>query len=98
MSFKLRFTQKAEEQLKILEKQKDLLKRLNSVRKALAYLEINPKHPSLKTHKYESLSGLFGREIFEAYAENNTPCAYRIFWYYGPGKDHITIVSITPHP
>lgn len=98
MSFKLLFTQEAKEQLQTLEKNKHLLKRLKSVRKALAYLEANPKHPSLKTHKYESLSGLFAQEIFEAYAENNTPCAYRIFWYYGPGKEHITIVSITPHP
>ena len=37
-------------------------------------------------------------EIFEAYAENNTPAAYRIFWYYGPNKKEITILAITPHP
>jgi hypothetical protein len=41
---------------------------------------------------------MYGKEIFEAYAENNTPAAYRIFWCYGPEKDNITIISITPHP
>jgi hypothetical protein len=39
-----------------------------------------------------------GEEVFEAYAENNTPGAYRIFWVYGPGKDVITILAITAHP
>jgi hypothetical protein len=54
-------------------------------------------HPGLKTHKFSSLSGPSGEEIFEAYAENNTPAAYRIFWFYGPGKKEITIIAITPH-
>lgn len=60
--------------------------------------EKNPHHPSLNTHKYSSLSGENGEEIFEAYAENNTPAAFRIFWYYGPNKSKITIIAITPHP
>lgn len=42
--------------------------------------------------------GAHGEEIFEAYAENHTPTAYRIFWHYGPGSQIITIVAITPHP
>ncbi|MBM5781960.1 MAG: hypothetical protein FJ368_00885 [Pelagibacterales bacterium] len=75
-----------------------MAKRYKSVLKALAYLETNPKHPGLNTHKYSSLKGLNGEEIFEAYAENNTPAAYRIFWHYGPNKNMITIVAITPHP
>ncbi len=45
-----------------------------------------------------SLNGANGEEIFEAYAENNTPAAYRIFWYYGPNKKEITILATTPHP
>jgi hypothetical protein len=44
------------------------------------------------------MHGENGEEVFEAYAENNTPGAYRIFWHYGPGKDVITIIAITPHP
>jgi hypothetical protein len=26
------------------------------------------------------------------------PEAYRIFWHYGPGKNVIKIMAITPHP
>jgi len=73
-------------------------KRLKAVRKALGYLQTNPRHPGLNTHKYSSLSGPNNEEVFEAYAENKTPGAYRIFWFYGPDKKEITIVAITPHP
>jgi hypothetical protein len=75
------------------------------IRKALGYLELNPRHPGLNTHEFTSLSGVNGEKVFEAYAQNNTPGAYRIFWHYGPdeieGKKPtavITIVAITPHP
>ncbi|MCK4519071.1 MAG: hypothetical protein KAU12_03020 [Candidatus Omnitrophica bacterium] len=61
-------------------------------------MQNNPRHPSLNTHPYESLQGLNGEKIFEAYAENNTPAAYRIFFHYGPGKKIVTIYSIQPHP
>ncbi len=96
--FRLEFTTEAVLQLKNLEKNLALKKRHKAVLKALAYLETNPKHPSLNTHKYSSLKGNNGEEIFEAYAENNTPSAYRIFWHYGPNKNFITIVAIVPHP
>ncbi|BBJ31349.1 hypothetical protein RAS_04580 [Rickettsia asiatica] len=66
-----------------LENNKGLEKRLKAVKKTLAYLQMNPRHPSLNTHKYKSIKGHNGEEIFEAYAENNTPTAYRIFWHYG---------------
>jgi hypothetical protein len=98
MAFELYFTQQAEAKLDALEANPALSKRLKSVQKALGYLEMNPRHPGLNTHKYTSLSGPNREEIFEAYAENNTPGAYRIFWFYGPGKSAITIVDITPHP
>ena len=96
--FHLEFTHEAASQLKKLQKESALKKRLKAVLKALAYLETNPKHPSSNTHKYSSLKGHFGEEIFEAYAENHTPGAYRIFWHYGPNKNVITIVAIVPHP
>lgn len=96
--FRLTFTTEAESQLEKLEKNNSLKKRHKAVLKALAYLETNPKHPSLNTHKYSSLKGGNGEEIFEAYAENNTPAAYRIFWHYGPSKNLITIVAIVAHP
>ncbi len=98
MPFKLVFTNQASSDYNNLEKNKNFLKRFKAVRKALGYLETNPRHPSLNTHKYDSISGLNGEEVFEAYAENKTPAAYRIFWHYGPDKNKITILAITPHP
>lgn len=98
MSYQLLFTEQADHNLTQLEKTPNLQKRLKAVRKTLAYLEKNPRHPSLNTHKYSAISGFNNEKIFEAYAENITPAAYRIFWHYGPGKNIITIVAITAHP
>ncbi|MBL0210420.1 MAG: hypothetical protein IPQ13_05835 [Holophagaceae bacterium] len=81
-----------------LEQDKGLAKRLKAVRKALGYLERNPRHQGLNTHEYDSLMGVNGEKVFESYAENQTPAAYRIFWHYGPSKGVITIISITSHP
>ena len=96
--FTLLFTSQADADLTRLEQTPSYAKRLKAVRKALGYLETNPRHPGLNTHKYNALSGLAGEEVFEAYAENNTPAAFRIFWHYGPNKQEITIIAITPHP
>lgn len=98
MSFTLKFTEQAEADLHALEDDNSLLKRFEAVRKALGFLETNPRHPGLNTLKFSALSGPNGEEIFEAYAENNTPAAYRIFWFYGPEKKDVTILAITPHP
>lgn len=98
MPFALRFTEQAESDLRALQGDKSLHKRLKAVLKALGYLETNPRHPGLNTHKFSSLTGPDGEEIFEAYVENKTPAAYRIFWFYGPDKKEITIIAITPHP
>jgi hypothetical protein len=98
MVFTLLFTEQASSDLQVLEQSKGLVKRLKAVRKTLAYLQSNPRHPSLHTHKYDALEGANGEDIFEAYAQNNTPAAYRIFWHYGVGKSNITIVAITAHP
>jgi len=98
MQFELLFTEQASHTFDVLATSTSLHKRFKAVRKALGFLETNPRHPGLNTHKFTSLSGPNGEEIFEAYAENNTPCAYRIFWYYGPSKKQITILAITPHP
>lgn len=98
MAFKLLFTDEANAALDSLEKNKNLSKRFKAVRKALGYLETNPRHPSLNTHKYESFSGPNDESVFEAYAENNTLAAYRIFWYYGTRKKKIIILAITAHP
>ncbi len=98
MKFKLKYTIEADLQLDELENSPDKVPELKAVKKALGLMETNIRHKSLCTHKYDSLEGPLGEEVFEAYDENNTPGAYRIFWYYGPSRGMITILSIVPHP
>lgn len=78
-------------------KQEGLFKQ---VAKAVRLLADNPRHAGLNTHEYDSLEHPFDSDgkVFEAYAQNRTPGAYRIFWCYGPGKGEITVIAITPHP
>lgn len=73
---------------------------LGQITKTLLLLSENPRHPGLQTHAYESLPHPYHPEqkVFDAYAQNQTPGAYRVFWCYGPGKGEITIIAITPHP
>lgn len=96
--FEILYTHEADAQLKKLATNKGLNKRYKAVIKALRFLASNPKHPGLHTHEFTSLAGPGGEKVFEAYAEQKTPAAYRIFWHYGPGKDQITVITITPHP
>lgn len=53
-------------------------------------METNLKHPSLKTHKFSDFTCKLG-DVFETYAQNNTPGAYRIFGAYGPNKNELYI-------
>jgi len=98
MKFILNFTPTAKEALKELKRNSGLKKRYKAVIKTLKFLSENPKHPSLQTHPYYSIVGPNGEKVFEAYAEQNTPAAYRVFFYYGPHKGEITIFAITSHP
>lgn len=98
MSFCLSFTPCAKESLKELKNSRHIEKRFKAVSKALKYLEKDPRHPSLQTHPYFSLFGPSGEKVFEAYAEQDTPAAYRIFFYYGRNRGEIVIFAITPHP
>ena len=96
---RLKFTAQADADLTSLENDKGLAKRLKAVRRALGKLEVNLRHPSLNTHEFQSVPCPHGGKLFEAYAENKTPAAYRIFWCYDPDeKDVVVIVAITPHP
>jgi hypothetical protein len=61
-------------------------------------METNLQHPSLQTHEFTSQKGPAGEKVFESYAQNKTPAAYRIFWYYGPGRGVITVSAVVPHP
>jgi len=102
----LRFTFEADRQLTILENDPSLKSVQKQVRKTLVYLETNLRSTSLQTHEYQSLTRRYGIKIFEAYVQQNTPAAYRVFWHYGPdetAKDGrripiITVVAITRHP
>lgn len=91
------FSKKSKSKKKKPSKQAGLFKQ---VYKALNYLKENPSHQSLQTHEYSSLGNPYDKngKVFEAYAQNRTPGAYRIFWCYGPKKGEITIIAITPHP
>lgn len=68
--------------------------------KTLKLLRENPRHPGLQTHPYSLLEHPWSRneKVFEAYVQNKTPGAYRVFWCYGPHQKEITILAITPHP
>jgi len=96
--FELVFTATAAEQIERLSRDNGLAKRLKAVRKTLGLLETNPRHPGLQSHKFQSLSGPSGEDVYEVYAEQATPAAYRVFWCYGPGRSKITIIAITSHP
>lgn len=96
--FKIYLTQEAQNQYQALKKNKGLQKRFKALKKTLILLKDNPRHPGLNTHEYSQLSKTMGMKIFEAYAEQNTPAAYRIFWYYDPNKKEITVITITAHP
>lgn len=98
MNFRIGFTDKAYEQLINLEKSPSKQREYKAVRKTLGLMETNLRHPSLNTHEFSSMSGPKGEKVFESYAQNRTPAAYRIFWYYGPKKHEITVVGIVPHP
>lgn len=96
--FEVYLTNQAQQQLRQLRGDQSLQKRYKAVAKAIRFLSANPRHPGLQTHEFTSLKGPGGEKIFEAYAEQSTPAAYRIFWYYGPQKNQITLIAITPHP
>jgi hypothetical protein len=104
MQWVLRFTDESKSQLARLAQSPGLAGELRQVKKALGYLEQNPRHPSLNTHEFTSLS-TDEYKVFEAYAQNQTPGAYRIFWRYGPDEKAgnkripvIKIISIVSHP
>lgn len=98
MKFFLSFTPTAKANLKELKESSHLEKRFKAVSKALKFLQGNPRHPGLQTHEFFSLKGPGGEKVFEAYAEQGTPAAYRIFFFYGRHRGEIVVVAVTPHP
>lgn len=96
MQFRLEFSKDAIGTLAEIEQLDP--KKHRKILKTLGLLETNLRHPSLNTHKFESLTGPENEDVFEAYVENKTPAAFRIFWYYRPEQGVITVLAITPHP
>ena len=104
--YQLEFTEPAQDQLDSIERNKHDKGLAKQIKKALGYLQTNPRHPSLKTHSFDSLINPIDlkEKVFEAYAQNDTPGAYRIFFIYNSAKKPptkgkiITVIAITPHP
>ena len=96
--FELNWTDTAKETYTSLKSDASKGKQYKAVKKAIKLLARDPRHPSLQTHEFTSLKGPNGEKVFEAYAEQDTPGAYRMFWYYWPSRGIITIFAITPHP
>ncbi len=98
--FQLKFTKAARDHLAEIDESPSKAGLCKQVKKSLGYLQTDPKHPSLNTHPYDAIENPINpsEKVFEAYAQNQTPGAYRIFWCYGPDKKQITIIAITPHP
>jgi hypothetical protein len=76
------------------------VRKYKKVKKALRLLSENPAHPGLNVHKWGILKGKApdGGDMWTAYVENNTPSAWRIFFFYDsrePGLIYVT--SIEPH-
>lgn len=70
------------------------------VEKCVRLLLENPRHPGLCTHEFHSIEHPHdpSQKVFEAYVQNRTPAAFRLFWCYGPDPGQITLIAITPHP
>jgi hypothetical protein len=96
MSFTLLLTTEAADGLSVLEAKPQSVGRLERVRTALGRLQLDPGDPALNSHKYVSLTGKNGEEVWDSYIEHRTPTTGRIYWHYGPGADRITVVVITP--
>jgi hypothetical protein len=101
--YKLRYAKQADEMLSALDNDPAQQAKLRKVRKALKYLENNPRHPGLHSHPYESFPVDRDVKVWDSYVENNTPGAWRIFWRYGPDEPDgnqpvITVLYIGPHP
>ena len=96
--FDLVWTDTAKESYNLLKTNASQKKQYKAVNKTIKLLAQDPQYHSLQTHPFISLRGPNKEKVFVAYAEQKTPAAYRVFWYYGPSKGIITILAITPHP
>ncbi len=98
MRFRLRFSGEARAVLTDLSKDTSQARKLKKVQKTLGLLQVDPRHPRLRVHPFHSLAGPSETQMWEAYVENRTPGAWRVWFAYGPERGEITILAIGPHP
>jgi hypothetical protein len=96
----LLLSEAADAELKRLERSPSEAGKTKQIKKALGYLQKNPKHPSLQTHKFHSVPHPYdpNQDVFVAYAQQHTPGAARILWCYGKDRGQLTILAIIAHP
>jgi mRNA-degrading endonuclease YafQ of YafQ-DinJ toxin-antitoxin module len=56
-----------------------------------------PGYPGLESHKYQSLTGPQGEDLWESYVENKTPGAWLLSWCYSKQPDTLILVTVGPH-
>lgn len=97
--FRLNFSGEAQADLDALDKNPGKKGLVKQVKKSLGYLQMNPRHPSLNTHSYDTIPNPLdkSKKVFGAYVQNNTPNAHRILFCYGPESHMIYIIAIIPH-
>ena len=97
---KLVIAERAHETLTELEKDPAQKARYRKVARTLGILQVNRQHPGLQAHKLKSITHSMpdgsAVDIWEAYVENNTPGAWRIFYHLGT-KDTVTVIAIRQH-
>lgn len=72
--------------------------KLRKVRRTLALIEQNPRHPGLNSHKYKSIRGVDGSDVGNPMSRTTRRGLGGSSGEYGPGRDTVTILTIGPHP
>jgi len=97
--FRLLYNPPAFAELSRLSLEGSLKERGRAVKKALAHLERDPRHPGLHTHKLKGELCPHDGDVWQAYAENKRPGAYRITFCYPPGEANtILVIDLMMHP
>ena len=97
MIFELGFSDRAKEQLTALKTNKGLAKHHKAIQEAFKNYSAIQDTPACKLMSFILSKVRITKKVFEAYAEQNTPAAHRIFFYYGPQKGVISIISVERH-
>jgi hypothetical protein len=91
VTFALKFTRSAADRIREL----DAPEQVQVLRATLQLLEGDPGRPELRSHKYTSVHGINGEEVWESLVADPAEADWRMFWHYGPEADTITVASIT---